>query len=362
MKNSVTISLFSFLFLTISCLKEDDGTIYIPPIQGDELAPEIGGPNQPNQVWIDLSTGEMKGTNRTSWDLGFYTGNQFAVILNTSALMSASPVEGYNELAEINSTNMAGLMSVVQVANFDPENINYIDDVKGNYLNNGTIIHEENTIYLINLGYNIATGPFQPGHSYAAGTLRGWKKIKVSTEGDGYRLEYADLDSTETNEIHLEKDDNYNFTFFSLVTEQVMDIQPPKKDWDLCFTVFVNQVSDNNGNNSGSYIFTDFVMTNTMANTGVYQVVTDETTLLTDFNEFSISDIDESLFVYDDHRAIGSNWRIVPGAIVRKDRFYVLKDPNGVLFKLRFISMSRPDETNPDQFWRGYPVFEFEPL
>ncbi len=362
MKTFFKIFLISTLFLTVSCLKEDDGMIYVPPIQGAELKPEVGGPNQPNQVWVDLSTGNMKMTNRTSWDLGFYTGDQFAVILNTSALMSASPVDGYTDLAEINSTNMAGLMSVVQVANFDPNNINYIDDVRGNYLNDGTVIQEENKIYLINMGYNIPDGPFQPGTSYAAGTARGWKKIKISSEGNGYRLEYADLNSTQTNEIYLDKDENYNFRFFSLVTEQVMDIQPPKKDWDICFTVFVNHVFDNNGNDNGSYIYTDFVMSNTMANTGAYEVITTESTLLSDFNDFSGSDVDESLFIYDDHRAIGSNWRIVPGAILKKDRFYVVKDPNGVLFKLRFIAMSKPDDSDPNLFWRGYPVFEYDPL
>src|SRR5690554_2208923 len=166
MKKNIKTLLLSLLFLSVSCLNEDDGIIEIPVIQGAELSPEVGGPNQPNQVWVDLSSGEMKMTNRTSWDLGFYSGDEFAVILNTAALMSATPVEGYNDLMEINSNNMSDLMNVVQVANFDPENLQYIDDVKGNYLDNGTVINEENQIYLINLGYSIPEGPFQPGSSY----------------------------------------------------------------------------------------------------------------------------------------------------------------------------------------------------
>ncbi len=357
MKSIFKIFSFSFLFIITSCLKEDDGIIDIPPIQGAELEPNVGGPNQPNQIWVDLSTGEMKETNRTSWDLGFYSGEEFAVILNTAALMSASPVDGYTELNEINSSNMESLMSVVRVANFDPENINYIDDVKGNYLDNGTVIKEENKIYLINLGYNIPEGPFNAGTAYTAGTTRGWAKVKITKEGTtGYRLEYADLDATETHEVFIENDLNYNFSFFSLVSGNIMDIQPPKQDWDLCFTVFVNEVSDNNGNSQGSYIFSDFVMSNTMSGTGAYEVITEETTLLEDYNNFSADDIDDAQFIYDDHRVIGSHWRVVPGAIVNKDRFYVLKDPQGIYFKIRFISMS------DDEGYRGYPVFEYEPL
>lgn len=357
MKISIKILILSLLFISVSCLKEDDGIITIAPIQGSTLEPEVGGPNQPNQIWVDLSTGEMKGTNRTSWDLGLYSGDQFAVILNTGALMSASPVEGFTELSQVNSQNQSGLMQLVQVANFDPNNINYIDNVAGNYLNNGTVIDEENKIYLINLGYEIPNGPFNPGSSYAAGSLRGWKKVKISREGnDGYKIQYAGLDETTINEAFVSKDTNYNFSFFSLASGNVMDIQPPKTDWDICFTVFVNEVADNSGNTQGSYIYTDFVMTNTMAETGAYQVVTNETTLLEDYGNFTAADVVESSFIYDDHRAIGANWRTVPGAIVRKDRFYVLKDPNGVLFKIRFISMS--DASG----YRGHPVFEFEPL
>lgn len=345
------------MFISVSCLKEDDGIIVIPQIEGDTLEPGVGGPSQPYQVWVDLSTGEMKKTIRTDWDLGLYSGDQFAVILNTGALMSASPVEGFTELSQVNSQNQAGLMELVQVANFDPDNINYIDDVQGNYLNNGTVIDEENKIYLINLGYEIPNGPFNPGSSYAAGAVRGWKKVKISREGnDGYKIQYAGIDDTTINEAFISKDTSYNFSFFSLVSGNVIDIQPPKTDWDLCFTVFVNQVADNNGNNQGSYIFTDFVMTNTMAATGAYQIVTSEATLLEDYSNFKADDIAESSFIYDDHRAIGSNWRTVPGAIVRKDRFYVLKDSQGVLFKIRFISMSDADG------YRGHPVFEYEPL
>lgn len=357
MKFQIKTLLLSFLFISISCLKEDDGIITIPPIQGAALAPEVGGPNQPYQVWVDLSTGEMKQSLRTIWDLGFYSGDEFAVILNTSALMSATEIEGVTELAEVTSESVSDLMEVVQVANFDPENINYVDDVKGNYLDNGTVIKSENKVYLINLGYGIYEGTFNPGSSYSIGEPRGWKKIKIMSEGNsGYTIQYADLDETQYSEAFIPKDTNYNFSFFSLVDGSTANVQPEKNNWDLCFTVFLNEVADNNGNNQGTYIYSDFVLTNTMTQTGAYEIIDSEETLLETYNNFSAADVEESRFIYNDHRAIGSNWRIVPGAIVRKDRFYVLKDSQGILYKIRFISMS------DEEGYRGYPQFEFDPL
>lgn len=362
MKIFSKVIFLSTLFLSVSCLKEDDGIIPVAPVEGDVLEAEVGGPAQPYQVWVDLSTGEMKKTIRTGWDLGFYTGDEFAVILNTGAVMSATEIEGVTELSQVSSQSVSGLMQSVQVGTFDADNLQYVDDVKGNYLENGTVINEPGKIYLINMGFNIYEGTFISGTAYPIGTARGWKKIKVTEEGNGYKLEYADLDQAQPQEAFIPKDAQYNFTFFSMITDEIKDIQPPKTEWDLCFTVFVNEVTDNNGNSQGSYIFSDFVITNTMANTGAYEVITGSSTLPEDFSSFGSSDVDASEFIYNDHRAIGDHWRQIPGAIVKNDRFYVLKDPNGILFKIKFISMTQQDPNNSDLILRGHPVFEYEPL
>jgi hypothetical protein len=56
--------------------------------------------------------------------------------------------------------------------------------------------------------------------------------------------------------------------------------------------------------------------------------------------------------------AIGSKWRsTAPGttAGIRKDRFYVVKDPAGNYYKLRFISMGLASDGGE----RGKPVIEY---
>lgn len=357
MKNRFKILFLFFILISLTgCLKEDDGILEIPPITGTKMEPNVGGPNQPHQIWVNLKTGTMTQNTRTSWDLGFYTGEEFAVILNYGATMAAAPVDGFSNLEDINSQNMTSLMEKVQVANFDPENIIYVDDVEGNYLNNGTVIREENKIYLLNKGNDIPEETFYPGVSYTAGNPRGWMKIKINREGENYRITYGDLNDTTLKEAVIEKDENFNFVFFNLSDGETKQVQPAKNEWDLGFTVFVNQVDDEDGTSIGSYIFADFVLTNTMDNVGAYEIITDELTLLQDFSDFKLENVDNSKFITNDHRAIGDKWRIIPGAILRKDRFYVLKDSFGNLFKIRFLSMEDEDG------FRGHPVFIFEEL
>jgi len=84
------------------------------------------------------------------------------------------------------------------------------------------------------------------------------------------------------------------------------------------------------------------------------------------YNNFKTSDIDPSKFIYDDQRVIGSNWRNpvgTNGLKVYGDRFYILKDPNGYYFKLRFTRLTKAntdDQGVKDE--RGFPSFEYKPL
>ncbi len=363
MKNIIFKSiLLSFLFLSVSCLKEDDGIIVIPPQEGIILTPDVGGASQPNQVWVDLSTQEESVNKRTDWDLGFYGGAEFRVILNNSILMAAAPIESHN-IDAVSEGDFSDLISTLTPPASWPEQ--YMDDVAGNYLNDGTVIDEisendaENKVYLVKLGYNTYphNSDIPPYSTYTIGDSRGFKKIRVlRNDENSYKIQYADLNSTTHSEFIVEKEPEYNFSFFSFNTENLAQIQPEKNNWDICFTIWNNVIEG-----YGTYTYADFIISNTMSGVGSYEIVTDPSTLEDDYSNFSTDDVDASLFVYNDQRAIGANWRsTVSGTtstpVVKADRFYVLRDAEGLLFKIRFLSML--DENN----MRGYPQFEYEPL
>ena len=73
------------LFLSIallslaSCSSDDDTPVEIPSV-GAILNLLLVVPNQPNQVYLDLSAGESKAVNRTAWDFGFSTGSDLELL------------------------------------------------------------------------------------------------------------------------------------------------------------------------------------------------------------------------------------------------------------------------------------------
>jgi len=312
---------------------------------GGVIAPETGGADQPNQVYIDLSSQTQTTAKRDTWELGFYSGENFRVVLNGSLLMAATPLEA-TDIDVVKEADVADLKTQVAVGTFNPENTKYIDAPSGNIQE--TVIAEvsendsDNKVYLVNLGINIG------GSIHVPGGARGWKKIRVLREGNDYVLQYADLDATTHKEVVINKAEEYNFTFFSFISEGETSVEPMKDKWDLNYTVFTNIIPG-----SGSYVYSDFVASNSKAGVEVYQVSTSDFT----YEDFTAENIiEENLSV--DQRGIGGNWRVLSqtSTSLKDDVFFVLKDPDGNYYKIRFTALlSESGE-------RGYPKFEYNLL
>ncbi|MDO6760467.1 HmuY family protein [Tamlana sp. 2_MG-2023] len=324
-------------------------TINSSAAQGGSMLPEIGGPNQDNQVYIDLSTQSATSVKRDAWDLGFYNGANFRVAINGSVYMAAKALTE-TDIDAVTEDDVRSLKSQVAVGTFNAENAAYIDAPNGNI--HETAIAEisenndENPVYLVNLGYEIGTSTPTVGSTAVAGNTRGWKKIRILRAGDDYMLQYADLDENTHQEITISKHPDYNFNHFSFNSNALVSVEPESEKWDINFTVFTN-LQDG----AGSYGFSDFVLHNRKAGVTAYQVETSDY----NYDDFSISDVNTSLFS-EDQTTIGSNWRDVFERTVFSDKFYIIKDPNGNLYKLKFLAMTNSNGE------RGYPEFEFKLL
>src|SRR5699024_12297236 len=88
-----TINRFSYLLLALgvtlavtSCKRSDDPVPDIPPSDGTQMTLNggEGGSAAENTVFVDLSADKQTPVKRTTWNLGFYNGNQFRVILNST--------------------------------------------------------------------------------------------------------------------------------------------------------------------------------------------------------------------------------------------------------------------------------------
>ena len=344
------------------------------------LSPGVGGPNEPNQVYVDLSSGKMTSVRRDTWDLAFYCGDDFRVILNSSIAMTVK---------ETPSTDIHKFVAPDTEILFsdDPKfpsrkaiTDHLIDDPRGTLQEEaglggtGTAIarisekEEENKVYLLNLGNEISTTTPEIGGINLQGAHRGFMKVRITRNGNGYQLSYAKNDELKNiKTVTISKDPEYNFVFLSLTTGQKVQVQPKKKNWDLCFspsTSWFNTQKEKIGSpfNSATF-FPDMIISNLHGQTKAtifessdkseekrnaeYTAYTKEKALKIDFSKEK----------YNSQMVIGRNWRDnQAGALIRNELFYLIKDGDGNYFKLKMLAMKN------DKGERGYPSFEYELL
>jgi heme-binding HmuY-like protein len=321
---------------------------------GSALAAEVGGPTQPNHVYVDLSSGTMVTAQRVSWDLGFYSGSDFRVVLNNSLKMAAKQLATTN-IDEVQVADETMIISQGQGV------ANQIDHPSGDITQ--TAIAEiaaddtNNKVYLVNMGSNpAATAPAVGSEGSGSGSLRGWKKIRVLKSGNDYKIQYADIDATTHQEVIITKNAAYNFTFFSLTTNNVVNVEPPKAQWDLNFTTFTNLLGG-----TTPYYFPDFVVTNLKGDAKSYMVMISDTVT---YDNFTLASVIGANFT-DNQTNIGSNWRStsvngpngpVSQFVLKTDRLFVIKDPAGNIYKLKFTGGANTAGE------RGFPTFQYSLL
>ena len=312
------------------------------PLAQNTVTALLGGANAPNQVYIDLSSGMQTGILRTNWDLGFFAGDGFRVKLNASLGMAVKQINSTDleEVLAIDSTVAVGTQNGGVVENGD---VSYVDNPDGTI--NGTIIsvaenEDDNKVYLVNLGF--ALNPTTPslGEISPFGASRGFLKIRVLRDGDGYKLQYAQPDATTYTEVLISKQPTHNFTFFSFDANSVVNVEPQKDKWDLNLTTFTNYLDFGTGN--VSFLVSDFAAINNLGGTRAYEVI--ETAGLT-YDSFSAINVENGQFALSEagnQTVIGSNWRVGEPfgvAEVKSDRFYILRDEASNIYKLKFISL-----------------------
>ncbi|MDO4727916.1 MAG: HmuY family protein [Bacteroidota bacterium] len=327
------------------------------------VAPEVGGPNQPNQVYIDLSSNTQTAVNREKWDFGFYCGDTYRVIINNSIKMAVK---------QLNTTDINIPQEIDYSVGVSTEALatdGYVDNPFGvlnsNVPGQGTAIAEisddaeQNKVYLVNMGNHIGTEIPLPGGTNPTGDHRGWKKIRITKNNIGdYVIQYANPQDTTHNTITISKNTDYNFVHLSLTSGQTVSVQPQKTAWDLCYTTNTNYTGTSM-QTAVLYFFTDLVFNNIHGGVRVYEVTTTAEERDQIYTDYKLSEVEHDKFSATNlahQQVIGSKWRSTIDRTVNDRKFYVLKDAEGNIFKIKFLAlMNEAGE-------RGYPVFEYELL
>jgi hypothetical protein len=362
-----TFLFLSFALLSLaSCSNDDDKTPVEVPSVGAVLQPSVGGANQPNQVYFDLSTGKTEIVNRAAWDFGFSTGPDFRVVINGSLKMAVKKLT----TSDITLTQVSDANVVVGTNNLSSNG--YIDNPTGVLAGAGagigtaiaevSAIDADNKVYLVNLGSAVSTAIPGVGSASVDGEARGWKKVRILRNGNGYKIQYTDLASTTFTEKTITKDAEFNFSFFSLTTGNTVLVEPQKTKWDLNFTTFTNYIPSKDAQDKPievTYGYADFIVSNMKGGTQVYQVLVAEGGSYADFTKAKVVEANFAVSAKD-QRAIGSSWRSGggPGSLpsIKTDRFYVIKDASGNYYKVKFLAMTN------DAGERGHSTLEYSIL
>jgi len=360
----------------------------------------LGGPNEPNQVYIDLSTGQQKVAKRDTWEIGLYNGSENRVFLNSALLVSAAELKGitdintvstetiltsplnlftinsaYDPIVELTITTVEELIAGLPLG-YDQysnraEGEVYTDlsngQLEGTAFSTISTTDENNNVYIVSLGNAIPTEAADPGSIKTTGDHRGFMKVRILTDGTSYTIQYAALDATTFSEITVNKDASKILTAVSLSTGAEVDIQPAAENWDINFTgVFSTYDPFAEGNGGFGIALTDYAVHNTLGNVSLYQqtlYTIDGDGVRTDngvpsYADFTASDVDEASLISDDHSTIGSGWRnaFSNPPSVKDDRYFVLKDADSNFYKIKFTAVLNSEGE------RGYPQFIYEKL
>ncbi len=173
------------------------------------------------QIFYDLETHAVISQNlKTDWDLGFETspaGNR--IILNAAnamfAMNTANP-----DFSSVTDTAGFAMAKV-----FDAPTGNMDSTAIGNW-------QEGNPVYIIDRGID------------ASGIHRGFRKIQIlAVDSSEYTVKFAEMDGSGETTLQIVKDTLYNFTFLSFQTNNTILIEPPKTDWDLLFTQYLEALN-----------------------------------------------------------------------------------------------------------------------
>jgi len=354
MKNHKLLLIILVTAFFSSC--NEEGTTETPASPGAILDVPVGGPNQPNQVFINFSTDQQTSVNKSNWDLGFYTGSEDKVILNAASEVMAREIlktdfaeikpedyEGFSDQTTVDAI-FSNLFGAPPYPDWFLESSQWIDEPNGDL--SGTAIKlSTGYIYYINRG-------FTPEK-----TSRGEYLVKVTVSGNSYILEFTQPGSLNIESVTIPKSDSHNFVYFNF-DGGVTSIAPAKDLWDIAFTTYMEKL-DIGGGIKIPYRFQDYVVQNRNGVRVASVEVGESENLLETYESLDANEIN-ALSFHTELNSIGSNWRTVasptPGSItgVKEDRFYVIEDTKGNYYKLLFTQMLN----NSGE--RGYPQIIYE--
>jgi hypothetical protein len=288
------------------------------------------------QLYFDMSTGTLKASNqRDAWDLALGCDMSKPNAFVNPAMTLA--------IAATGSTNFT--------QNYFPSDYEFRYERSNRFFTRGWMSEDMQNgtsgrqVYLVDMGRTINN------------QNRGYKKIQiVSLDDKGYDLKISDLDNSGLLETRIEVDGNYNHLYISLEKpDSVMQLEPPRNEWDLHFTEYMERLFD------GSDTL-DYSVTGCLINPYRTQAYFDTISSLDSsvgYTSLRLEDVDETRLT-SRQDVIGHDWKyfdLDAGAfLVRTNWNYFVRDNGGATYRMRFTGFY--DNSGN----KGAVSFEYLPL
>ncbi len=318
MKRIVLLTAVAALF---ACEKKE-----LPkPFTGNGSANTISvsmGSDYANQLFFQLSSETVIAQNeRSIWDLAFESGADGREIMLNSAKYMAVSITNETSLSSVNGTTPVTWL---------------YDNSKG--MPDSLALHdwELNKVYILDRGQS------------TTGAALGKIKFHVTalTEND-YTIEWGTLSSSTFTTSVIAKQHTHNASFFSFNNGgATVSIEPPKDQWDLCFTSYTYYFVEEE---------TPYLVTGVLSNRNLVRIY--ETNAAFESIDYAFA---STLAFTEDLDVIGYDWKFydfgLETYIIDSEKIYVVRSVENRYYKLRFLDFYDVNGA------KGTPSFELEEI
>lgn len=330
------IYILPLLVLLNSCFKEDNAVQ--PYKRGDITSNQVEmGTKYEHQVYFDFSTNSVVKTNLfDEWDLSFQAYDSYYIKMNLGRDMSLQDLGAVDFDTVTTAQNIDQYRRDVPSGNMDSSAIGKWWEEKDGK------VQSKNHVYVIERGKNFNRTP---------GGL--WKMMILGANESGFTIQFSKLKSGITDTLFIPRTDGYNYITMSFDNGGVVNnLEPPSESWDIYFTTYT-EFFDIPG-------FEIYPVRGALLNDRLCEAA--EADSVMDFSDLTIEIAQKTQFTKT-RNVIGYDWKIVDintGVYtVNGNKKYLIRDPEGFIYKLRFVGFHRIQNGKAEQ---GYPEFEFKLL
>ena len=333
------------LLLTLvitSCIPEESPVT--PKDRGDLTTGYMQKSIYDYQGFFDLSSNQFITYNhKPSWDIALDCSENY-IILNGGRPVRAAMIES-SDFIEANELLMPDSVYIDEpTGEWDKSALGrwWIDDA-GNQT-------QQSKIFYIDRGRDERRRPL------------GIFKFQVTNwDNESYTIQFGDIKKQQIYQMKVKRNPDYNFVYVNFSdTTKLQQVEPQKNQWDLLFT------------ENSEYVPLDAIGVSQETDAIPYQVrgvylnpSSVEAILYTnpdslDFKDIKREDI-QLLTLSKNLNAIGYDWKAFSlqgdAYTVYSNKYYIIKNRFGLLYKLRFISYFSKEGGE-----RGFTTFEYQQL